>query len=310
MRILVTGATGRVGRFVVADAVERGWDVRTLQRRCDQSAGVESVAGSVTNADLVRRAVDGVDVVCHLAALMPPNAHGDLFDCNVRGTFNVLEAIRAEERPPRLVHASTDAVYGTGFSQRAYDGPISEEMSRRPTNVYGVTKVMAEDLVQGYSDLFGIASTILRYCWVFGPGEILGLFDPASWDEFMSPSDRERFRGSSVVPVLRGESGVPFTDHVVDARDAAAAAILAAQADRTGCSVLNVCGPAAFRYDEIAPRVASMLGRETAEIDLPSFQPYSIDGGRALEELRFRPHHDIESMIEEALPAASRSGGA
>jgi nucleoside-diphosphate-sugar epimerase len=156
--------------------------------------------GSVAEPDLVRNAVRGVDAVCHLAALMPPNENDALFEANVRGTFNVLEAIRTAEHPPRLVFASSDATYGTGLSRRAFPAPIGEDVPPEPTNLYGVTKVLGEEMVRRYVDLYGLGAVILRYCWVFGAGEILDLFTTQTWEEFMSPEQRARSSGRRTFP--------------------------------------------------------------------------------------------------------------
>jgi nucleoside-diphosphate-sugar epimerase len=313
MRVLVTGASGRVGALVAAEVRSRDWGLRLLQRGqtapLPRASNIEVFRGSVADPDLVRKAVRGVDAVCHLAALMPPNENEALFEANVRGTFNVLEAMRTAEHPPRLVFASSDATYGTGLSRRAYPAPIGEDVSPRPTNLYGVTKVLGEEMVRRYVDLYGLRAVILRYCWVFGAGEILDLFTTQTWEEFMSPEQRVALAGSTDVPVLFGEDGQPFSDHVIDAHDAARATILAIEAERDGCEALNICGPKAFRYTEVAPRVAEALGRRTVDLRLASFHPYAIDTSKAEREIGFRAESDIDTMVDEALRARKAGGG-
>jgi nucleoside-diphosphate-sugar epimerase len=246
-------------------------------------------------------AVQGVDVVCHLAALMPPHENDSLFESNVRGTFNLLEAIRTAERPPRLVFASSDAIYGTGFSRRAYPAPIGEDLTPSPTNFYGLTKVVGEQMVRGYIDLYGLTGVILRFCWVFGPGEVLDLFNLETWNEFMTPQQQADLSGSTDVPVLFADAGEPFSDHVIDARDAARATMLAIAARVDDNPTLNICGPKSFRYVDVAPRVAKALGRRTVDLTLMGFHPYTIDTARAERALSFRAEYDIDAMLDEAL---------
>jgi nucleoside-diphosphate-sugar epimerase len=307
MRVLITGAGGRIGALVTAEARSRGWGLRLLQRGqtapLSAAADVEVFTGSVVEAHLVRNAVHGVDVVCHLAALMPPNDNDALFETNVRGTFNVLEAIRTAEHPPRLVFASSDATYGTGLSRRAFPAPIREDVPPRPTNVYGLTKVLGEEMVRRYVDLYGLRAVILRYCWVFGADEILDLFTTRTWEEFMSPEQCVALSASTDVPVLFAEDGQPFSDHVIDAHDAARATILAIEAERDGCEVLNICGPRAFCYIDVSPRVAEALARSTVDLTLASFHPYAIDTSKAEREMGFRAASDIDAMLDAALPA-------
>ncbi len=304
MNVLITGATGRIGALVAAEGRSRGWNVRVLQRGTaplpTAIGDVEVYRGSVEDAGLVREAVRGVDAVCHLAALMPPHENNALFECNVRGTFNILEAIRTAENPPHLVFASSDATYGTGLSRRAYTAPISEDLPPSPTNFYGVTKVLGEEMIGRYADLYGLTAQILRYCWVFGAGEILDLFTTQTWEEFMSPEQQAALAGSTAVPVIFAENGEPFSEHVIDARDAARATLLALEAESNGCQALNVCGPRAFRYTEVAPRVAEILGRPTVDLTLASFRPYAIDTSKAARVLGFHAQDAIETMLDEA----------
>src|SRR5262245_22662029 len=100
MKVLITGASGRIGTNLIEEGRARGWELRLLQRGVAQpppDAGTanEIIRGSVANLADVHSAVADVDAVCHLAALMPPADNVELFETNVRGTFNVLEAIRA-----------------------------------------------------------------------------------------------------------------------------------------------------------------------------------------------------------------------
>lgn len=308
MKILITGGSGRVGEHLVGEALERGWQVRLLQRGRSQPSSTldrraEIVAGSVTDPTAVRAAVAAVDAVCHLAALMPPAADTDLFETNVRGTFNILEAIRDAAARPRLIFASSDATYGTGFSDRPYPEPIDEEISPRPNNFYGTTKVICERMIADYSRLYELDYLTLRYCWVFRAAEVVDLFSLRTWDEFLPDSRRRELETiPDAVPVLVDGKGEPFTDHIVDARDAARATALAVErAELTG-EAINVCGPAAFRYVDQSPAVAHALGRPLAEVQLENFHAYALDIEKADRLLGFKSRFDISSMLSEAIP--------
>jgi len=313
MKVLMTGASGRIGSNLIAEGRARGWDLRLLQRGTsqplpDSGAGVEVVAGSVTSLPDLHSAVAGVDAVCHLAALMPPADNLELFETNIRGTLNVLEAMRMSSARPRLIFASTDATYGTGQSERAYPDPIAESVSPEPTNFYGATKVACERIVADYCRLYALDYLILRYCWVFRAEEVLELFSLEMWAEFMPEGRQSELKRThpETVPVLFDADGNPFSDHIVDARDAARATALAIEAtDLTG-EAINVCGPAAFRYVDLSPRVAEALERPLAEIQLPSFHAYSFATKKAERLLRFRGSFEASAMVGEALSALGR----
>jgi nucleoside-diphosphate-sugar epimerase len=314
MKVLITGASGRVGGHLVEEGRARGWHLRLLQRGSSRAlpepeADVEVITGSVANLDDVRTAVGDVDAVCHLAALMPPAGNDDLFETNVRGTFNVLEAMRESRSRPRLVFASSDATYGTGHSERSYPEPIDESVPPQPTNVYGATKVACERMVVDSCRLYGLDYLTLRYCWVFRPEEVLDLFSIETWAEFMSVGQRSELAGAhpEPVPVLFDGEGNAFSDHIVDARDAARATVLATEASDVTGAAINICGPAAFRYVDVSPRVAEALGRPLAEIRLPTFHAYSLDTQKAERLLGFRGSLDVSAMVEEALAARERA---
>lgn len=308
MRVLVTGATGRVGRVLVPMLLDQGHEVRSIQRGITGSdntllSGVDTVTGSIADRAVVDRAMAGVDAVCHLAALMPPHSDEDLFAANVVGTFNILEAVRASSSMPRLVQISTDATYGTGLSRRAYPTPIVESTPAQPTNFYGITKVVCEDLVLHSERLFDMNAIVLRFAWVLAADEVLDLFSTAMWSEFMTPGQQKDLDDSDAVPVILEEDGSPFSDHIVDPRDAAQACLLAVTSSVTG-EALNVCGPAAFRYVDHSPTVAQRLGRPMVEVPLESFHSYAFDLSRTQEALGYRPAYGIDTVLEEALALA------
>jgi nucleoside-diphosphate-sugar epimerase len=312
MRILVTGASGRVGRLLVPLLVQEGHTVRAMQRGISspvQDAGAEVILGSITDARLVEEAVEGVDAVCHLAALMPPTGNGEVFQVNVRGTFNVLEAVHTHGDHARVVHGSTDATYGTGLSERTYPDPIDETVPPEPTNFYGASKVIDEELLHQYRRLFGLDFVALRYFWIFDGAEVLDLFTMSMWAEFMSEEQVERFASSDAVPVLYEEDGkTPFTDHIVDARDVARATALAVSAPEATGERINIGGPGPFSYVDYSPLVAGRLGRPLEDVALPNFHAYSYDISKARAVLGFEPKHDIGDMLERAFRLVEGEG--
>ncbi|MBI3617227.1 MAG: GDP-mannose 4,6-dehydratase, partial [Candidatus Omnitrophica bacterium] len=127
----------------------------------------DRVRGDVRNADDWRKALRGVDVVFHLAALIgiPFSYHSpdSYVDTNVKGTLNVLQAAR-EEGVKKVVHTSTSEVYGT-----AQFTPIPETHPLNPQSPYAATKAAADHLVQSFYLSFGLPVATMRPFNTYGP---------------------------------------------------------------------------------------------------------------------------------------------
>ena len=259
------------------------------------------ILGSVADRLAIERAVDGADVVCHLAALMPSVDNARLFETNVGGTFNVAEAITAATTPTRLVFASTDAVYGTGWGRIAYHEPIAEDTPPAPANFYGATKVLAEQLLRQYRLLHGLDFVALRFSWIMGPGEILDLFEPDTWADVLDEETVRRLSSRSSVPLLRQADGQSFRDHVVASTDAARAVIAAASGAGAAGETFNVAGPAPFAYEQWVPIVADRLQRPIVDVIAPGLHAYELSIERARTQLSYEPALGVEAMIESAL---------
>lgn len=184
-RILVTGANGCIGAWVVRLLVEAGTEVRAFDLGVDEhrhrlvNGGdlpeAEWVEGDLTSLDDVVAATAGIDRIIHLAALQIPFCRANPARgaaVNVSGTVHVFEAGRTHG-VRQIAHASSIAVYG-GVDD--YPGGAVDSTSQRlPRTLYGVYKVACEDLAKVYWAEHGIRSVGLRPHTVFGPGRDQGM---------------------------------------------------------------------------------------------------------------------------------------
>lgn len=177
-KILVTGAGGFIGSHLVERLVELGGEVRAFLRYNSRNhwgwlesspckENVEIYLGDIRDYDSVKRAVEGIDVIFHLAALIgipysyiSPSAY---VKTNVEGSYNVLQAAR-ELATGRVIHTSTSEVYGTA----AYV-PIDEAHPLQPQSPYAASKVGADSLAQSFYHAFTLPVTIVRPFNTFGP---------------------------------------------------------------------------------------------------------------------------------------------
>lgn len=176
MRVLVTGATGFTGGHLAATLAARGDHVRALVRpasraRFDRSplpaAGVKAVEGDLTDSVSVARAVEGAEVVYHIAATYREARLSDAAYArtNVDGTRHVLEAARAAG-VGRVVHCSTGGVHG-----HIARPPANEDAPFNPGDVYQRSKLEAEQLARDFGRTHGLDVVVVRPIGIYGPGD-------------------------------------------------------------------------------------------------------------------------------------------
>jgi nucleoside-diphosphate-sugar epimerase len=172
MKILVTGGTGFTGKALVRRLIDQGHEVVALDYKEGLKTqelrdwGAEVILGSVTDKEVVRRAVRGVELVHHVAAAFREMNVPDTYyyDVNVNGTRNVLEAAIAEG-VRKVVYCSTCGVHGN-----IDHPPGGEDAPIKPADYYQRTKFEAEPVVREFFEK-GLKTVILRPAAIYGPGD-------------------------------------------------------------------------------------------------------------------------------------------
>ena len=163
-RVLVTGASGRVGRHVV-DALVADHEVTVLDL-APPVQDVRFIEGDVLDLAKVRASMAGQDAVIHLAAIdlgvpAEPEAY---FGTNVMGTWNTVQAAR-EAGIRKVVLASSISAVGVGEMRPDFPPeylPVDEAHPMKPAHAYGVSKLVVEDLARGFVQQGGMSITCLR----------------------------------------------------------------------------------------------------------------------------------------------------
>jgi nucleoside-diphosphate-sugar epimerase len=259
MKLLVTGGTGFIGSHLAEEGRRRGAEVVVLglTDRPEEQAnaalltgmGAEVISGSITDAELCRRASRGATHVFHLAVAMREGGKSDEYfeAINLDGTRHLLQAATTE-RVQRFVYCSTIGIYG----HRA-PGITSEDSPLSPGNIYERTKVAAERLVRDFAENCALPAVVLRPADVYGPRDqrLLKMFKGVS---------RGRF------PLFGSGSG---RRHMVYVDDVVSAFFKACERDQAVGKGLIVAGPRPCTLRELLDEVTAATGSRRYGVRLP-----------------------------------------
>lgn len=290
---LITGAAGFIGSHLTHTLVSRGDTVRAFDNFMTGSRRnlsrilhrIEFHEGDLRNAAAVSRACEGVDYILHQGALPsvprsvkdPRTSH----ECNLDGTFNVLEAARANG-VKRVVYAASSSAYGNqpGF-------PRHEGMTPQPIAPYPVQKLAGELYCQSYWQVFGIETICLRYFNIFGPRQV----PDSPYSGVMARFILEMMEGKTPTIHGDGEQGRDFT--YVD--NAVSANLLAAEAAAERCAgrVFNIACGERHTLNETYAILAELLGFREPPLHGPAragdVRDSLADIGAASESLGYAP---------------------
>lgn len=168
MQVLITGAAGSIGRYLTGKFLNDGWQVRCLDKVVPEGGfpqGAEAVVCSIEDRDAVDRAMEGIDLVLHLAWSFSDDPL-TLLTTDLAGHLYLLEAAHANSTK-HFIYTSSAVVYGKPLQLPiAEDHPLLVHHSRKP--FYAAAKAAAEGLTLAYGRERGLSCTILRFWWAFG----------------------------------------------------------------------------------------------------------------------------------------------
>jgi nucleoside-diphosphate-sugar epimerase len=187
MKILVTGATGKLGSRLVPALLGAGYQIRVLARAPDNetikslvSKGAEIVQGDIMQADSLTGAFADLDAVVHLAAFFRSQDNEKIRNVNVQGTKNIADIVSKEHPGIKFVFASTSNVYDND-SDLAFETDVVS-----PKLAYPASKVEAEQYLLGLNNSKGLDVQVLRFSFVYGSGdphlaEVIPYFERSNW---------------------------------------------------------------------------------------------------------------------------------
>lgn len=316
MKVLVTGSEGFIGSHLTEMLLDMGYDVRafvlynsfgqwgwldTLPK--EKRGALDVVMGDVRDPVFVRKAMEGVDCVFHLAALIaiPYSYHApDAYvDTNIKGTLNILNAAR-DLHTRRVMVTSTSEVYGT-----AQYVPIDEKHPYQGQSPYSATKIAADRLAESYFRSFGLPVTIVRPFNTYGPRQSSRAVIPtiisqllAGYDEIhlgsLTPTRdfvfcKDTARG--FIELSRCGAAIGQEVNIATGQEISIGALAQKLIDLIRPGARIVCEEQRLR--PAASEVERLLGSNELLYALTGFRPQtSIDEGLKITVDWLRPHMD------------------
>lgn len=334
MKVLVTGAAGRVGANVVKRLVSTGVPVRAMVMPGDSHAGkldafpqVEVAEADLCDQESVNAACSGVTHVIHLAAQMVRgNTPVDKFyDINTLGTLRLLEgALHGGADIERFVLASTDSTYRPGDPPGV---PLTEDLPQKPADYYGTSKLLGEIILRNRADQFEIPYSIVRFGTVISPEEAdsfyrLGFLRgwlgtqqqdgrvSTLWPLFLNQPNLVDTVNAAVgdapddaALALVGPDG-PWTLSMVDVRDAAQGVCRTLTEPGAIGHTFNIAAAAPTSSEEGADAVAKLFGVPKLVAQMPLTWNLEISIERARQRIGYDPkyrYHDTLMAAKDSL---------
>jgi CDP-glucose 4,6-dehydratase len=306
--VLVTGATGLVGGWLVRRLVATGADIVCLVRdqvpnselyRSRLVDRVRIVAGDLCDQALVERALGEyeIDTVFHLAAqtivTIANRNPVSTFESNIRGTWNLLEAARRSPRVQQIVVASSDKAYG---DQEIL--PYNENTPLQGRHPYDVSKSCADLIAHTYAHTYGLRVGITRCGNFFGGGDL-------NWNRIVPGTIRAILRGER--PVIRSD-GLFVRDYFY-AEDGAHAYLTLAEALATGRAqpgeAFNFSNEIELTVLDLARKIQTAMGA-TLEPDVRNeasneIRKQRLNAERARKQLDWKPLFDLDAGLERTI---------
>lgn len=300
MRVLVTGGMGFIGSNFIRYLLERYDDVSVVNldklsygsnpgnlEKVDESRHL-FVKGDVRDYKLLLRLLEDVDLVVNFAA----ETHVDrsissplyFIENNVMGTATLLEAVRSSRSDVRVVHISTDEVYGS-----AVEGSFREDDPLNPSSPYSASKAASDLVCLAYYKTYGLDVVIVRPSNNFGPYQ---------YPEKLIPKTIIRARLGLKIPVYGSGRNMREWTYVMDTCEAID--LVARKGSKGG--VYNVSSGHQLSNLEVVYKILDIMGRDRGLVEFVDDRPghdfrYSIDSSRIREELGWRPRYSFDEAL-------------
>ena len=308
-RILVTGATGKVGQAFIkrllADSKFDSYVVRALchNRTLDENERLQVVKGSIEHQEVVDKAMDGVTHVMHLATCK--EIPQTVMDVTVKGMFWLLEAARQSDNFERFVLIGGDA--GMGHFVYPHPIPVTETQKHSAyPGCYALSKVLEEVLLEQYYIQYDLKGCCLRAPWIMEKDDFKyqlsfgdDVFGGPRWRDLVGAAKADDYVKNGTAPVMLDPEGVPVKRNFVHVEDLVTAQLIALDHPKAHQQTFNICMDEPVDYGELGAYLKESRGLPTVEIKTPYHSTW-LDNTKAKFLLGWRPKYDLKKMTDAA----------
>lgn len=307
-RVLVTGADGFIGSHLTEALIDKGYEVRAFvfynsfnswgwldSLPSEKLEKLDVFCGDIRDPNGVREAMDGVDIVFHLAALIaiPFSYHSpdSYVDTNIKGTLNILQASRILNTE-RILVTSTSEVYGT-----AQYVPIDEKHPFQGQSPYSATKIAADRLAESFYRSFNTPVTIVRPFNTYGPRQSARAVIPTIITQLLA--GRKEIRLGSLTP----------TRDFNYVKDTVAGFIAIAESHNTIGEEINIATSKEISIGELANELIRQINPEAKIVcDDVRLRPDNSEVNRLLGDnqkikslTEWEPKYNLEKGLSETI---------
>ena len=309
MRILVTGATGKVGqtflqKLFAPDGIPDA-EVRALchSREVQDHAQVEVIRGSIDDPEVVQQAMAGVTHVLHLATCKETPQR--VMDVSVKGLFWLLEQCRHSSTFERFLLIGGDASVGHFFYPHPLPVTETQPHSAYP-GCYALSKVLEEVMLEQYYIQYDLDGCCLRAPWIMEKDDFKhslsfgdDVFGGPRWCDLVDQEAARAYAAAGTVPKMCNQDGVPIKRNFVHVDDLVHAILIALQHPKARQQLFHICMNEPVDYGELASYLAETRQLPSVEVRTDYASTW-LDNGKARFVLGWQPEYDMPRMADAA----------
>jgi UDP-glucose 4-epimerase len=306
MKILITGATGKVGTHLIAHLrTHTEFGHASMRALCHNRTleGLEVVKGSIADRECVRAAMKDVSHVVHLATCK--ETPDEVMDVTVKGLFWLLEEFRLSVTAKQFILIGGDAAVGHFFYD--HGAPITEKTPHKAyPGCYALSKVLEEVMLSQFVVQYGINACCLRAPWIMEKDDFKyslsfgdDVFGGPKWKDRVAPDVALQCMKDGTVPLLLDAHGKPLKRNFVHVDDLVKAIGFAFDKSQSAGKTYNICMDEPVDYGELAAYLNSSRGLDSIQIP-SSFHSNWLDNAAAKYDLGWRPSVNLKQLVDRA----------